>query len=166
MSEQLILGGLTQVELNKGAEETFFYAMQRGWASGAVSYPMSNGRRQISVDRNDQWICIDTWGDEGGNTKIYYQGDPVWVMRYIGRYTKEAIPCLKFMLANRYELRDFCGGRGAPCSFWGEEPPIHTLMYSNNWAGNFEQFAGTETIRRIGENRILGYHRYWGGTLV
>jgi hypothetical protein len=100
---------------------------------------------------------------------IYHQGIPVWWMTYGGFYKPKTISFLKKVLAKNYREGIFLGGRG-PRFFLDPETNIvyiNNLQDGNN--GDFENFAGIEHIydsRITGTNGLLGYHKYFGMSLI
>jgi hypothetical protein len=153
------------------AEEMFFYGMQRGYVLGCPNvtsiFRPENWKEVIHKD--GMWKVVDSWNDNGGNTKIYRGPDLVWIMRYGGIYPADVIGLLKAALADRYMARDFCGGRG-PRSY---ATPQIAGLYQNFCTGDFSRFSGSEMIYDVSEESqldegtlILGEYTYWGGMII
>jgi hypothetical protein len=81
-------------------------------------------------------------------------------MHYGGNYSEAVIPFLKMVLASSYNVRSFRGGRG---------PFIRAnteYEYHNNPLGDFYKFSGQEKILDAKTKKLLGYHDYFGMTLI
>jgi hypothetical protein len=160
----------------KELEKFFCEAMAHGWASGLEGRQIvRDGWRKCSYENKNDFPDLyleDCWGRDpsskkpSGQTIIYEEKSPVWVMWYGGElYKQEALPLLKSALIKNYSKNIFLGGRGPR---WLEDTG---KVYMNGCTGNFVQFKGTELI--VDENfdegeegYSLGSHSYWGGSLV
>lgn len=109
----------------------------------------------------DVYFTTPVSTSSGGMTTIYYDGVPVWLMQYMGRFDEAAIPTLKKALRKSYaERHEFNGGRGIDCFVDGN----FTYLNQEARGNNFNKFSGIEYIRDI-DGEDCGYHRYQGGTL-
>ncbi|MEX2008131.1 MAG: DUF5680 domain-containing protein [Candidatus Spechtbacterales bacterium] len=144
----------------------FFLAMAKGWAAGRggggiLGFP----GYEAYVHGDDRFRLIDRWcvGEDGrsaGDTTIWYDGTPVWVMHYGGWYDKKALPFLKKVLLLAYEERSFTGCRGPGRLDLGD------YSYQNAWEGSgFTSFKGEEKIERPGLAQC-GRHTYRGMALI
>lgn len=146
----------------------FFKAMVKGWAKGVEEISVANmpGYKAIPFQEGDFYLidkyCVTPYSQKSaGTTTIWFKQNPVWVMNYGGFYDEDAIDCLKLALRQAYERQQFVGGRG---------PRIYvakTLFYVNQPRFNsFTRFEGREEIfdRACGES--LGFHEYWGMSLL
>lgn len=156
----------------KGVQEFFFEGMARGWAAGNNGSPIPDFPGWSEVVYEDPrrfagYVLVDRWGrdpDTGkssGSTTITRFGVPLWVTWYGGgSYEKLALPLLKQALMENYHIGIFNGGRGP------REYPQQNLRYVNQAKGDFVRFSGTEYIQDIDEDVGLGFHEYWGGSLL
>ncbi len=212
MSTRMIFG-TPYPDFVKEVEEAFFAAMSKGYAGDSSAKPqVTHAGWKRAIVLHGQFSVIDEWNDEGGRTFINYinyhyddlahahnrREEPplVWVMRYVGHYEKWAIPLLKAALADRYEAREFCGGRGpkeyAPkyekcvqeivkeinasggrkdsSPFWDGCVYGDFDFYENDYTGDFTDFRGVERVLTkhfpIAPVRYGGSHRFWGGMLI
>jgi hypothetical protein len=141
---------------------TFFYAMQRGYATSATkgSLEALPGSKSI-LYTHEKWRVLDMYlvtdaGDySGGMTCMWYNKVPIWTMQYLGHYRVDAIPCLKAALRENYEKQKFYGGRG-PEFFHHENYTYVNRMEENNFA---KRVTGEEVIFDAGGKKI-GWHRY------
>lgn len=151
----------------------FFSAMRAGYAGeGALKahVPGMPGHKEIRHEYEDDLLVVDRWygndsGKSAGTTTIYHKERPVWVMNYGGVYPKECIPFLKQALRSAYATNKWSGGRGPSVLVF----PDSALIYRNMTEINgFARFKGHELIlgteRR--STRTLGYHDYWGMSLI
>jgi hypothetical protein len=162
-------------QLREEAREAFFLAMMAGYASVArvekrtiLELP---GSKMIRFEYG-RYTIIDTWWTvpdspySFGQTIIYRDDIPVWVMQYQGDYAEDAIPFLKEALREAYSNRNFIGGRG-PAKYerdgWYYEnhsvrkPGSTSIMVANS----FQMFSTFESI--IGPGGWKGYHLCTGG---
>ena len=155
----------------------FFEAMKYGWAGSAPvtikPRPIEGRPGSHSIEwREDDWLVVDEYyttslgPDSDGSTLIWFHENLVWSMRYWGWYREDAISYLKVVLADAYQTRRFCGGRGEPYS-----RPRGGILYENDYTGDFEKFAGKERLIDTSVNPalrdpILGVHEYSGGLMV
>lgn len=148
-------------------ESIFFKAMLEGYVFGVkkIRIPDLPGYKAIPFRDGDYYVldhyCVTSNSlKSAGTTTIWYQDVPVWVMNYGGFYEESAISFLKSALRLQYEERQFNGGRG---------PLVHTdgtLIYRNMSSPNdFSGFQGRENIHNV-YGILLGYHDYWGMSLL
>jgi len=154
------------------AKETFFRAMERGYASDTpMVRPIGLPGHKLYEYAEGRYIVTDCYWKtphsaySGGTTLIYVDGSPIWSMRYFGRYDKAAIPFLKSVLAEEYRMRRFFGGRGPQKvhDFVGESAATY---HNTCLRPEFDQFNGRESIYEIETRYEFGYHSYEGGWLV
>lgn len=145
----------------------FFRAMLAGWANGAVATdcPQMSGHKRIlfydgAFTISDRYCVAQDGVRSVGSTTIWFQHLPVWVMHYGGQYNEIAIPLLKNALLLAYQRKQFLGGRGVHTLIEG------SLVYYNQAYGDFAKFSGYENIHDHTKGRSLGYHEYWGMSLV
>lgn len=146
----------------------FFNAMLHGWASGAEAGEVIDmpGYEAIPFREGDLSLldcyCMNpSSGKSAGTTTIWYQDTPVWFMSYGGHYEEAAILCLKHALLKAYQEGLFLGGRGVNSFQEG------SLSYNNEaHAPNFVTFSGREAVFDVQANISLGYHQYWGMSLI
>jgi len=151
----------------KAIEDFFFEASRKTYAGQAAkeTIPALPGSKTFRYER-DNFLYLDTYFTHGeksfGQTIIYFNGQPVWMMQYYGFDKvddKRVIPFLKKALLSAYENNSFVGGRG----------PAHfsegILQYRNMISrSRFEDFEGEEIIA---ENHItLFWHGYRGMALI
>lgn len=175
---------LSRGEIIVEARDFFFEAMRKGYAGGAekTSIPGLPGIEAIPYKFDGKGYIVDFYlmdwyaAPEGslksaGSTMIWYKDQPVWVMHYGGFYQNKAIPFLKEALFTAYQRRMFYGGRGQ--SFYLN--PEWEMGYINRLASGdffpmdieaFESFEGREEIFDLQTSESLGWHRYWGCTLI
>lgn len=148
------------------AQKVFFLAMLAGYlGSGATKEKSADGEVTITWIQGDfrvldRYYVTPFSTRSGGTTTIFYKEIPVWWMAYGGSYKEEAIPFLKEALALSYEDARFVGGRG---------PKSHRadgLDYRNVVQGNFAEFRGREEITAYNPRRSLGFHDYWGMSML
>lgn len=165
----------------KEAEKFFFAGAVRGWAGGhdgTVLRPedgtpgMEEWREVIYRDLlgftgyrfADRWGIDPDSGRPSGQLVITHWNIPVWVMWVGGHeYPVDAYPFLREVLQSCYSKRLFHGGRG-PAEYRNDH-----FRYTNRYEGTFARFHGREEIECIepgGGLRLVGYHEYWGGSLV
>jgi len=120
----------------------------------------NNDQTVTTYREGEDFIVIDSYGDNGGKTEIFYQGELVWEMTYNGSYPKSAIPTLMSAIKANLEKKIFMGGRG-PARF---DDDIY--VYENNVESNDPMnFHGAEKIYVPGpvlEPVIVGHHSYYG----
>ncbi len=126
-----------------------------------------NGRN--AVEYRDTYVVNGEWS--GGQTLIYVDEVPVWMMQYQGWCKgddKEVLPFLKKVLFITYMAKDFNGGRG-PNFF--QDHRENGLAYENlpyhpdneSALKNFIYFRGHERIWRKPEiGTEIFWHRYQG----
>jgi hypothetical protein len=155
------------VKLNE-IKEFFFKAMLHGWVSGAKPQPVDGLPRFVGYDFTDgKFRLVDVYSKvpflstaSAGSTIIWLDDTPVWTMTYAGNYVKAAIPILKEVLRQTYQLRMFCGGRGRTIA-------NADWAYMNDpFPNDFRSFAGTEKISIDKAPGLLGTHQYSGLSLV
>ena len=148
----------------------FFQAMKNGYASSPAKGTIAElpGSKTITFqDGNlqlvDCWFAADN-GRSFGNTIIFKDEKPIWMMHYWGHYDKGVISFLKKALAENYNrdhsfTYDFNGCRG-PKLFNGVGMTYVNLIAHKSL---FEEFAGHEEI--IGDHIVRGWHYYHGWML-
>lgn len=153
----------------KEAQDFFFFAMQRGWASDAPKqkddrrpgYKFIRATEHLWVLEDSYYVDLKSM-KSAGTTNIWYDDRLLWVMNYGGWYDKEAAAFVKKALLYAYELKIFFGGRGAP-GFKKDN-----LYYCNDVDKNknkFDDFFGREEVLDS-SGKIRGYHRYSGMSLI
>jgi hypothetical protein len=154
--------------------DIFFKAAMNGYAAGASKSPIQGipGGKMIVFEENDFRVVdvyFTTPGSDWswGSKQIAFQGEVVWFMQYHGFYPARVIAFLKKALVASYQDGVFNGGRG-PAKFVGGDG----LVYGNNcYSGEatnaqlnqFLDFQGREEIRRLSDQRALGFHEFRGG---
>ena len=150
----------------------FFRAMLNGWINddrkpwlippggvlpGFKGFYFPNG----ALDLMDQWSKSSKSGKSAGQTIIWHNQTPIWIMHYGGVYKKEALPFLKEVLRKTYSEETFFGGRGS-AQIFGDK-----LTYVNSVEkDSFTMFSGHEEIIENDDFRQLGFHDYWGMSLI
>lgn len=155
------------IQLTEHAQEFFFEAMLRGYASDVVPTKVLGmpGFKEIEYNKGS-WRCIDRWAvrpdsnRSAGTTNIWYCDMPIWTMSYQGWYDEGVIWLLRAALKSNYDHKFFSGGRGA--GHFKKE----NLEYSNRCRGSFLDFSGREKICRTITGEVLGYHEYLGMALL
>ncbi len=172
--------------------QTFFFdAALATYAGGAKAKtdPSTPAVKFYSFERGD-FIYLDKFmvnGEySGGQTVIYFQGNPVWLMQYQGWCKNDDPAVLAFLkraLRNAYEQRSFYGGRGPSSMSYhsGLLPPLdpnhRKLYYYNEGYGTgysiknepFHKFIGYERIEELDtslKNEVVFWHRYQGMLLI
>lgn len=146
----------------------FFRAMVEGWATGGRKIKIAEmpGYKALPFREGDfsllDCYCVTPNSPKSaGTTTIWFQDVPVWLMNYGGYYEEQAIKFLKRALRQAYEAHQFVGGRG---------PLVHTegsLVYVNRPRLNdFAKFEGREEIFDAQSGTSLGFHEYWGMSLI
>ena len=154
----------------KQIEAFFFRAMIEGWASSAEKVRIDGMPGYKGVEFKEGGLrLLDFWcttlhsNKSAGTTTIWFHGVPLWFMSYGGYYEEEAIPVVKEALRRAYKTRRFVGGRGLNLDDLGG------YSYQNNPRRNrrgFLSFAGREQVISTGTGRLLGFHEYWGMSLL
>jgi hypothetical protein len=147
----------------------FLEAMQYGWVNpdthaqpvegmqGYKGYEYRKGNLYLRDVFTVNWETRKS----AGFTTIQQDDEPVWIMFYSGMYPKEAIPIVKQTLSAAYKDQIFWGGRGETNFELGA-----ALKYVNQRERiEFEDFCGRETVFNE-SNHPIGYHDYWGMSLV
>lgn len=156
------------VDISK-IREFFFRAMASCLASGlseeiqvhdmpdflAIHYRDGDFRLQ------DQYCAIPGEERSAGTTTIWFKDRPIWIMNYGGAYSKEAIPFLRAVLRKTYETGQFIGGRG-PAYYKGDS----FIYFNQGRLFDFTNFNGREEIYRYEDGEPLGFHDYWGMSLL
>lgn len=146
----------------------FFKAMVGGWAVGGQKIKIADmpGYKAIPFRDGDFYLldryCVTPNSPKSaGTTTIWFQGIPVWLMNYGGFYEESAIAFLKRTLCKTYEAHQFVGGRGPLVCIEG------SLIYVNQPCLNdFAKFEGREQILDAENGMSLGFHEYWGFSLL
>jgi len=148
----------------------FFKAMVGGWAVGGQKIKIADmpGYKAIPFRDGDLYLLdrycvVPNSTKSAGTTTIWYKDVPVWVMNYGGSYEESAIKFLKSMLRMAYDSGIFCGGRGSRLG----TDSLRDLVYFNRPRLNdFAKFDGMEQIFNTRTGSCLGYHEYWGMSLL
>lgn len=149
-------------------QEFFFKGMVGGWAAGAkkIMIPEMPGFRAIKFREGD-FRLLDCWSKTENSTKsfgtttIWFRDIPAWIMNHGGLYDERAIAFLKRVLRQNYEAGEFVGGRGPLVFAEG------LLRYTNYPRHNdFHRFDGRENVFSNETGTFLGYHDYWGMSLL
>jgi hypothetical protein len=148
----------------------FFEAMLQGWvnpkshAEPVEGMPGYKGYeyRKGGLYLRDVFIVNPETGKSAGNTTILLDDNPVWVMHYGGMYPKAVINIVKIALTRAYKQEQFCGGRGVICL--NVAIPFGYFNHINK--GTFEDFCGRESVYHEENKQVVGYHDYWGMSLV
>ena len=156
----------------RDVEMFFFQAMMQGYADNETKRKTVDmlHHKEVDIIQGD-WRCLDRYcvtplsDKSAGSTTIWYQGIPVWVMNYGGDYKEEAIDFLKLALRSNYEEMIFLGCRGPAIFTHLDNPLIYTNSMSKDSHG-FGDFKGCETIKNKSTYTMLGYHEYWGMSLL
>ncbi len=157
------------------ALKVFFKALLAGYAgdgSGVKKEKFPDGRRIHTWEEGffkvvDEWRVFPNSDWSMGNTTIFFKGNAVWGMSYGGCYPEAVIPFLKKALAEAYKDENFNCGRG-PIVYAGDIDGV-SLVYlnTNNPAcNNFLLFSGEEKILKGCDSTILGFHKFFGMTLI
>jgi len=169
-------------------QEFFFEAALATYAGGAkkgtiTDFSCSNAYRYQRGDfyyvktyfTNGEW--------SGGQTLIYFQGAPIWIMQCQGWCKNDdpgIVAFLKEVLRVAYERKQFFGGRGSNSISYRDSslptnPERRELFYTNeayggsNEIGPFKKFIGHERIEGFTpslENEMFFWHRYQGMLLI
>ena len=152
-------------------EDVFWESMEVGWASGKAqgeTNPLLPGFKCIPFQLGKFYV-LDAYSiplnDKSvGFTNIWFDDVLVWAMNYSGGYSKEVIPFLKQAIQNTISSREFIGGRG-PESFVSKT--YSTLVYRNEFTGNFVKFSGREYVHHDKNGHsFVGMHEYSGMVLI
>jgi len=156
------------VGMERHAFGHFHKAMRAGYSTSPQKGTLVElpGSKTIEY-RHNGWRVLDMYfvgpdGEySGGTTTMWYGPIPIWMMQYLGRYEKEAIPCLKAALSSTYMPGQFNGGRGPDCF------PYEGYVYINAVEKEgFVNAAGIERIFDLMSGREVGSHRYQSQWLV
>lgn len=129
--------------------------------------PGRPGLKQV-IYQDGLFVMIDEWGTgpqlSTGQTIIWFDDQPVWVMHYWGTYQPESLDFLKAVLGSTYRAKQFYGGRGYPHRISDDgKMEYRNVIYK----AGFEDFEGLENINRYGRgDERLGYHHYRGYSLI
>ncbi|MEK7200530.1 MAG: hypothetical protein AAB672_00135 [Patescibacteria group bacterium] len=167
-----------KAQILKEAQEVFFEAMLDGYCgerkhSTKTSTP--DGRKVITFVKGD-FTVIDEYrvtphsDKSAGTTSILFKGDLVWWMSYGGHYLKYTIPLLKAIMKANYERGVFNGGRG-PENVRCKDVNLMNVVYdateyTNVGTGDFSLFKGREEIFDLTFSRSLGFHIYFGMSML
>lgn len=164
------------------AEQFFYASMLNGWASGASpSYDVIHGYKSMSSCSDtyrlvDRWVKVSGHMHSSGVTTLYqfvHFGNvspvevPIWTMHYGGWYTDEAAEFVREVLRVTYSNPRKLGGV-EKCGCRGSSTVPGELMYSNHLPGGatFQDFFGREYVTRRSDGAELGFHQYFGMSLV
>jgi hypothetical protein len=156
-------------EVLEGAKQAFFKAMMDGYAGdrkNSIKTTTPDGYKTIEFTDGEFKVvdryCITPDSDHSaGTTTIFFKNVPVWWMSYGRRYPKNTISFLKEALKKAYGVGEFCGGRGP--DFFTKD----SLQYHNAWAGDFSRFQGGEEVfARLMVSELVGFHKYFGMSLL
>lgn len=160
---------MDRAKILKETKSFFFRAMREGYAKEGqvkVTPPDFPGCKVITFEEGDfkledRYFVTGYSNKSYGTTTIWYKGQIVWMMQYLGEYKEDAIPFLKEVLIAAYTIDQFVGGRGPMDYRRG------TLSYVNTGAGGFERFEGKEEIWDMAQHgKSLGWHEYHGMALI
>lgn len=148
----------------------FFKAMINGYVSSDDKIKITEMPEYKAIPfKEGKFYLLDNYlttpysDKSAGTTTIWYNNKPVWIMHYGGYYKEPVIPLLKKALKKTYKTSQFFGARG-PSTLIDSE---NSLVYINSPKMNdFERFEGREEIFDIQKNISLGYHEYWGMSLL
>lgn len=146
----------------------FFKAMVEGYVAGGQKIEIADmpGYKALPFrDGNlyllDRYCVTPNSPKSAGTTTIWFKDVPVWVMNYGGFYEESAIAFLKRALRKTYEAGQFVGGRGPLVYVEG------SLVYVNQPRLNdFAKFEGREEVFNAKGVTSLGFHEYWGISLL
>ncbi len=157
----------------KRLSDFFLEAAVETYASGkkAESFPELAGAKMFRYAKDelyyrDVYVVNGEWS--GGQTLIYVNGAPAWIMQYHGWCKgddKTVLAHLKRSIYTAYTAKRFNGGRG-PARF--EENYENGLVYENfpqmpSYRWDFDNFQGRERIWQKPDNLTdLFWHRYQG----
>ncbi len=96
-----------------------------------------------------------------GFTNIWKDGRHKFIAGYGGHYPKEVIDFLKKVLRETYLKEHFLLGRGLPSFDLDYDLEYDLRLNIPSSFSGIEQFSGTETIRDLNENEIVGHHTVW-----
>ncbi|EKD23798.1 MAG: hypothetical protein ACD_81C00181G0001 [uncultured bacterium] len=157
-------------EILDWAKKAFIAAMLSGYASeegdGVPKIKTTDGYTTITCIEEgftvvDRYYTMPRSTYSVGTTTIFYKGKPIWLMSYGGSYPKKVISFLKAALTKAYTTGSSVGCRGPQSCEEGD------LLYINNCtSASFREMRGYEVIKSIETGRVLGYHEYWGGSLI
>ncbi|HBK34571.1 MAG: hypothetical protein UU08_C0018G0023 [Candidatus Uhrbacteria bacterium GW2011_GWE2_40_58] len=138
-------------------------ASSQTYASGRKPKRLANGWKRFiikegSLSYEDTWYSIH--GRSFGQILIRIKDiGIVWQMSYEGFMKPEAKEML--LCALRMGTTFFLGGRGPACHI------EKGLIYHNESQGDFTEFSGIESIKKLdGSHAILEKHSFRGGLLV
>ena len=154
--------------IRRHAQVFFFDAMKEGYAADSEPGTLLQVPGSKTQEYSEgPWRLLDTYlvtplGDQsGGTTFIWYDDIPIWMMQYIGSYSKEALFCLKIALMENYGKNIFLGGRGPETLLY------EGYLYLNQVQQN--EFYGHTYGREMiisPQGSICGMHRYQAQWLV
>ena len=165
--------------LVKRLQGFFFEAALATYAGGTVkkeTIPDFPGSKVYRYERSDL-LYIDTYfvngQSSGGQTLIYHNHLPVWIMQYHGwcKYDDpQVLTFLKKVLTKTYKEGEFCGGRGKySIEHWTSDDGL--FVYENHPTlppptDEFINFMGHESIMtrawKPDQSHVVFWHRYQG----
>lgn len=152
----------------KQIQTFFFKSMTEGWTTKDQKIEITDmpGYKAIPF-RNGDFYLLDRYcvtprsTKSAGTTTIWFQNIPVWLMNYGGFYEDGAILFLKQALRETYERGQFVGGRGPLTYTDGSSVYVNKPLLNN-----FSKFEGREEVFDTKSGASLGFHEYWGMSLL
>jgi hypothetical protein len=167
-----------KIDILKQAKEVFFKALLAGYFSHSgdgndskiITVKSPNGTENIFRYTDGDFIVIDSyWATPNsdystGTTTILFRNYPIWWMSYGGHYPKEVIRFLKLAIEMQYKAGLFRGGRG-PARYSDVQ---FTYKNISKGTGNesFSLFSGREEIWNNKDENLLGFHEYFGISML
>lgn len=149
----------------KEAEAVVLRGLAKGYASGAKATPVPGkpGWKYYEYAEGPWYLRDEYYVDPVSkkscgyvvleHDSAEYPNRLVWFMAYGGFYKKEAIPCLKGALMERYSAGVFNCGRGR----LGYTDGTYVYAIQSQGKSSFERFFAHESV-------MLGTFRDYGGT--
>jgi hypothetical protein len=158
----------------KHLEAFFLEAASETYAGGTPKTTITDlPRSKVYRFERGQFLYVDTYFTNGswsgGQTVIYVDLVPTWLMQYNGWCKdddKDVLAFLKKALQAQYFTGEFFGGRG-PHELWQyDDKRTGSLVYRNHpdiYNRDFAYFQGRERIFRYPAHTTdLFWHRYQG----
>ena len=156
----------------------FFQALMNGYAGNAeeTTIPALPGSKLIPFQLGPFKVfdCYHVSPKPGadtsalysfGQTIIWHEDVPVWMMQYQGAYDEQVIPFLKRALHHAYRSNNFVGGRGSRLYQDDEKLYVYTNRVEppNDWT----HFRGREEVFSTAmDGALRGWHEYQGMLLT